>query len=172
MRWRCYIALLALLAIPLMGGNVVVVPDRDEEVLLYAYGAGTNLTSGQCAGPYQAGATTCGSNLGTYYATSNWTITRIAAAVGFSPWGTTEACDVDIDIAGTTTATFQFGASGLRTAGDATSAATFTVGTISAGDLIVIRHDDPVPDTYCVNTESCDCDGANATYLIMIHGYR
>ena len=173
---------IVLLALP---GFIIKRGPASNEQVIYAFKVTENtggLDAANCAmyemiidaTPLQEIA--CNNDVAEAYADRNWYVTKIIGTVRYQAWGGTEACDVDVDFGGSTTTTFEFGGSDLRSVGDTVTKTTLTDHTIAAGEMIQVRHDTPAADDECAVPGAgpdCDCGTSNAVtagYIITIYG--
>jgi len=141
------------------------------------YETASSLTAGECArmAITRVSGIACSDHRTKHHAGDAWTITRVTVLIPTeSAWQQTEACDLDIDVGGVTIATVQLGAVGMRAVGDSISVTSFVDAVAEIGDIIRMNHDDPVPDTYCVDGVSCACANpiGPKQYDVRFYGFR
>lgn len=173
---RKLLALLVLAVVAMTGGSTRHVPSQAAESVIVEFLAiDSAYTAAACATWHRTLNTqevSCADKAAIFYVDVDWVVTHIGVSVGVaSVWTANEACDVDIDIGGTTAATFNVGDTGLAAAGDVSSTTVLSVTSVDAGGAIIVRHDDPIGDT-CLAGSSCDCDSANASHRVTVYGYK
>ena len=149
-------------------------PGRAETRIVQFIVTDINATSGECARWYSIAANgiACSIITAIFPVGVPWAITRLELTLlSGNTMSGAEACDVDVGIGGVTAATFQMGAAGLRASGETASITNLAVSAASATDTIIVRHDNPVPDTYCVDGASCLCDGVNSGWTVSVYGF-